>query len=231
MRFKDFDSRDYRMVDVRTGYAEWVDTYEQTVQDVMDLSLLDRLEVPSWSTTRRAVDLGCGTGRTGEWLRQRGAGAIDGVDLTPEMLDRARTRGTHDRIVEADVRDTGLPAETYDLAVASLLDEHMSSLEPLYREAARITETDGVFVLVAFHPHFIMLTGMPTHFTNADGESVAITTNLHLISHHVTAAGRTGWQLAEMSEGIVDDQWVAAKPKWENLRHHPVSVVFTWRKS
>lgn len=231
MQFEDFDSRGYRTVDVRTGYAGWVDTYDRTVQDVMDLSLLDRLEAPSWSTTRHSVDLGCGTGRTGEWLRERGVAEIDGVDLTPEMLARARVRGTHSRIVEADVRDTGLPAGAYDLAVASLLDEHMSALEPLYRETARITSDEAVFALVAFHPHFIMTTGMPTHYTNADGESIAITTNLHLISDHVTAAGRAGWQLVEMSEGVIDDEWVAAKPKWENLRNHPVSVVFAWRKA
>lgn len=38
----------------------------------------------------------------------------------------------------------------------------------------------GYFVVVTFHPHFIMSSGMPTHFTAADGEEVAIVTNVHL---------------------------------------------------
>ncbi|EFL24205.1 conserved hypothetical protein [Streptomyces himastatinicus ATCC 53653] len=66
----------------------------------MDLALLDELTDPRWTSVRRAADLGCGTGRTATWLRRNGVPAIDGVDLTPEMLDRARARGVHDRLIE-----------------------------------------------------------------------------------------------------------------------------------
>ena len=86
--FADFDVRGYRTVDVRTGYREWVPTYEDTVQDAKDIALLDDLRSVEW--TGRAADLGCGTGRTAAWLRAHGAGHIDGVDLTPEMLEVAR---------------------------------------------------------------------------------------------------------------------------------------------
>ena len=47
--FSDFDTRQYRTVDARTGYGEWVTTYERTVEDEMDIALLDRLTSPSWS--------------------------------------------------------------------------------------------------------------------------------------------------------------------------------------
>jgi hypothetical protein len=33
--FSEFDSRGYRTVDVRAGYAEWVARYDQTVEDAM----------------------------------------------------------------------------------------------------------------------------------------------------------------------------------------------------
>ena len=106
--FTDFDARGYRMVDARTGYGEWVTTYEGTVEDAMDIALLERLRTPRWATVREAADLGCGTGRTAAWLKQQGVGEIDGVDLTPEMLERARERGAHRRLIEADVSSTGL---------------------------------------------------------------------------------------------------------------------------
>src|ERR671916_45290 len=106
--FSDFDSRGYRTVDVRTGYGEWVPTYEDTVQDAMDIALLDELTQPDWPRVGRVADLGCGTGRTATWLRRHGVGPIDGVDLTPEMLAGARARSHHDRLVQADVADSGL---------------------------------------------------------------------------------------------------------------------------
>lgn len=225
-----FDTRGYRTVDVRTGYREWLPTYEQTVEDAMDLALLDELEDPRWSDVRRAADLACGTGRTGAWLKRRGVAAIDGVDLTPEMLAAARERGAHDRLVEGDVAETGLDGGAYDLVIASLVDEHLAELEPLYREAFRLAAPGGSWVLAGLHPHFIMTAGMPTHFRAANGEQLAIATHVHLLSEHVTAGLRAGWTLAELREGVVDDRWVALKPKWERFRDHPVSFAFAWRK-
>lgn len=228
--FADFDARGYRTVDVRTGYGQWVGHYEQTVEDVMDLDLLDKLAVPHWEELHRVVDLGCGTGRTAAWLRAHGVPHIDGVDLTPEMLAQAKTRGAHDHLVEADVTDTGLETGTYDLAIASLIDEHLADLGRFYEEAARLTRPGGLCIVVAYHPHFIMTAGMPTHFTADDGEDVAITTHLHLISDQINAALAAGWQLTEMHERLIDDEWLAVKPKWERFRNHPISAAYTWQK-
>src|SRR2546421_4123321 len=114
--FAAFDARGYRTVDVRSGYGEWVATYEQTVEDAMDLELLDALREVPWPAIRTAVDLGCGTGRTGAWLlRERGVRSIDGVDLTPEMLAVAESSGVYRRLAEADVSATGLASDAYDI--------------------------------------------------------------------------------------------------------------------
>jgi SAM-dependent methyltransferase len=230
VQFADFDSRGYPMVDVRTGYGQWVDTYEQTVEDAMDIAVLARLAVPDWAAVDRAADLGCGTGRTGAWLRAQGVRAVDGVDLTEPMLAVARAKGAHDRLVEADLAATGLPGAAYDLVISSLVDEHLADLGPLYREAWRLARPGGLCVLVGLHPYFIMAAGMPTHFTTAAGEDIAITTHIHLVSDHLTAGLTAGWQLAEMREAVVDDEWIALKPKWERLRSHPVSAAYVWRK-
>ena len=228
MRFANFDARGYRMVDVRSGYADWVDSYEDTVADEMDLALLDELTV-DWSSAQRAVDLGCGAGRTGTWLRRKGVSAVDGVDLTPEMLAIARARGAHDRLIEADVGGTGLSSGSYDLAISCLVDEHLDNLRPLYAEARRLVRAPAAFVVVTLHPHFIMHTGMPTHFRAADGEEVAIATTVHLVSDHVAAAHAAGWRLAEMRESVIDDRWVAVKPQLERYQGHPVSAAYVWR--
>jgi len=227
--FEDYDSRGYRTVGAREGYGAWVETYEDTVEDAMDIALLERLQVPDWSGVTRAADLGCGTGRTGAWLRAHGVAKIDGVDVTPEMLDRARARGAHDTLTEADVTGTGLDAGAYDLVVSSLVDEHLDDLAPFYAEAARLAAPGALFALVSFHPHFIISSGMPTHFRDAAGEEIAITTNVHLVSDHVCAGLAAGWQLAEMHERIVDDEWIALKPSWERHRGHPISAAYVWR--
>ena len=227
--FAPFDTRGYRTVDVRSGYGEWVDSYEDTVQDAMDIELLERLENVDWSG--EVADLGCGTGRTGAWLAQRGVDAIDGVDLTPEMLARARERGVYRELAEADVAASGLAGDAYDLVVTSLVDEHLADLRPLYAEAARIAKPGAAYVIVGYHPQFMMASGMPTHYDSASGEPVAIETHLHQLSDHVKAAHAAGWTLIEAEERLIDDTWVELKPKWERMRGTPIAFAFAWRRA
>jgi SAM-dependent methyltransferase len=229
-RFSDFDARGYPTVSVAAGYGEWVGTYERTVEDAMDVQLLEALTAVPWARIRRAADLGCGTGRTGRWLRGRGVASIDGVDITPEMLALAERTVVYDRLVLGNVWATGLEAEAYDLVTTCLVDEHLAELEPLYREAARLARPGGFHVLVGYHPQFIMAAGMPTHYHRSSGEAVAIETHLHLLSDHVGAGLDASWTLVEMRERLVDDEWVALKPGWAVYRGQPISFVMAWRR-
>lgn len=190
--FAPFDRRKYRTVGTREGYAQWAATYEETIKSDMDLWLLGEIQSVTWSAVERCADLGCGTGRTAAWLASKGVRMIDGVDATPEMLDQARKRGVIASFRLADVCATGLPAASYDLVTTCLVDEHLADLAPLYAEAARLARPGGAYVLVGFHPFFIMATGMPTHFQAADGEPVAIETHVHLLSDHAQAALAAG---------------------------------------
>ena len=226
--FADFDRRHYRIVDVATGYDGWAPTYEQTVLDRMDLALLDRLRRPAWPQLRRVADLGCGTGRTAAWLREHSTAQIEGIDVSEGMLLRARQRGVHTTLTHGHVCDTGFPSATFDLVISSLVDEHLPDLAPFYTEARRLAAPGGVFVLVSYHPQFMMVTGMPTHYTGSDGEPLAISTHLHTFSDHVTAGIAAGWQLAELTESAIDDAWIAAKPKCAHLRGHPFTMASVW---
>jgi SAM-dependent methyltransferase len=223
-----YDKRKYPIVEVREGYGEWVRTYEQTVQDEMDLRLLEGIRSVDWAAARSVLDLACGTGRIGAWLRARTAAEIDGVDITPEMLDEARKKGIYRALHSVEISRTGLPAEAYDLCIQSLADEHLPDLQPLYREAARVTKRDGIFVIVGFHPQFLMA-GVPTHFERATGEPVTIRSYVHLLSDHVKAAHAFGWSLREMDEGLIDETWLKKKPKWKVYHGLPISFSMVWR--
>ena len=96
--FARFDRRGYPTLPPREGYGEWAGTYEADVLDLMDLRLLERLRSVDWAGAVRALDLACGTGRGGVWLRGRGVRALDGIDLTPEMLAQARVKEVYDRL-------------------------------------------------------------------------------------------------------------------------------------
>lgn len=58
---------------------------------------------------RPVLDLGCGTGAAGVRLAELGITAIDGVDLSPEMLRVAADKGVYRRLVVADLTRPVLP--------------------------------------------------------------------------------------------------------------------------
>jgi SAM-dependent methyltransferase len=145
------------------------------------------------------------------------------------MLELARAKRVYRGLHVADVTDTRLAAGAYDLCIQSLADEHLPDLAPLYREVARLTAPGGTFVIVGYHPQFL-IAGVPTHFDRAPGRSITIRTYVHLLSHHVKAARAEGFALGEMDEGLVDDEWLAKKPKWDRYAGLPISFAMAWRR-
>jgi len=223
-----YDKRNYPVVDVQQGYGEWSHTYEQIVQDEMDLHLFNKVQTVDWQAQRLILDLACGTGRIGVWLRSQSDAIIDGIDITPEMIAKAQDKGVYRHFHHASILQTQLPAAAYDLCTQSLADEHLPDLQPLYQEVARVTKPKGYFVLVGFHPFFLM-TGMPTHYERASGEATTIRTYVHLLSDHVRAAHAVGWTLREMHERLIDDAWLQKKPKWKVHYGLPISFALVWQ--
>jgi SAM-dependent methyltransferase len=227
--FSRYDSRHYATVPVREGYAAWSRFYDAQMDGNLDLWLLERITGIEWSATRSAVDLACGTGRIGAWLAQRGIAAVDGVDLTPEMLSRARDRGVYRTLLEEDMRATSLPGGTAQVVVSCLAIGHVPDLAPAYAECDRLLEPGGHLVLIGYHP-FFLLEGVPTHFHDERQEAVAIRNHIHLISDHVAAGRARRWTLGEMHERLVDEAWVRDAPSWARHLYKPASFAMVWRK-
>src|SRR5688572_10820635 len=195
--------------------------------DRLDHPLLDRMAF-DWSG-KTVLDLACGTGRIGAWLRSCGAANVDGVDLTPAMLEQARAKKIYRRLELSDCTDTQLPEQTYDAVIQVLACEHLPSLEPLYFEASRLLNARGTFILLGYHPYF-MLRGVPTHFKRQNGENLAIRQWLHLASDHVKIALSAGFALRQMEENVVDEEWSAEHPNYAKHVGWPVTFAFRWSK-
>jgi SAM-dependent methyltransferase len=231
MDFSLFDRRRYPVVSAQAGYAEWAENYEDTVALGLDRPLLLRLTSVNWSQVQRAADLACGTGRTGVWLKQRGVQTVHGIDLTPQMLEQAAAKEAYEQLQIADVANTPLASSTYDLCMLVLADEHLAELAPVYREANRLLVPGGTFVLIGYHPFFLMQ-GLPTHYhRTSDQEAVTIQSYVHLFSEHFDAAQTAHLAVAEFRECVIDEEWLTTKPKWRDFLNWPVSFALVWKKS
>jgi len=91
------------------------------------------------------LDLGCGTGLAGAAFRQV-AKRLDGIDLSPSMVDRARRRGVYDRLSVGDVEAIPNGGERYDLIVAADTLVYLGDLSPVFAAAHRVLKPAGFFL-------------------------------------------------------------------------------------
>jgi SAM-dependent methyltransferase len=110
-----------------------------------------------------AIDVGCGTGRALQPLRDAVGpqGRVIGLDLTPQMLASARSKvqaGVQAGVqadkgcllVLADARRLPLGAATADAVFAAGLVNHLPDPAAGLAELARVTRPGGL--LIVFHP-------------------------------------------------------------------------------
>jgi SAM-dependent methyltransferase len=215
-------------VSPQTGYAEWADSYDDTVAEGLDRPLLNALQTIEWTKIRTVADLACGTGRIGVWLREHGVHHVDGVDITREMLQIADRKHVYRHLRLADVACSGLADSSYDLCTLVLADEHLAELAPVYREAERLLTNNGVFILIGYHP-FFLISGVPTHYHRRDKTPIAIECHIHLFSEHFQVGMDAGLKLTEFREQLIEEDWLRHKPKWREYLNTPVSFALVWR--
>jgi predicted TPR repeat methyltransferase len=92
------------------------------------------------------LDLGCGTGLAGA-VFQPLAARLDGVDLSPAMIEKARARGIYDDLVVADLETAlGTAGAFYDLILAADTLVYLGDLAAVFRGAAARLAPDGYFL-------------------------------------------------------------------------------------
>jgi len=139
--------------EARAFYRDWAASYDGDVfegQKVIGSDRIADLLAASMKDGRGAViDLGCGTGRVAARLTAHGFSVIDGLDLSPEMLQVARAKGLYRHLVAADLNQPlAIAAARYDAAVSAgtFTTGHVGA--GALGEVLRIVKPGGVIAIV-----------------------------------------------------------------------------------
>ncbi|MGE3150455.1 MAG: class I SAM-dependent methyltransferase [Pseudorhodoplanes sp.] len=121
---------------------------------------------------KRVVDLGCGFGWASRWMREQGAAAVLGLDLSANMLARAKAQ-TRDAAIEyrvADLEVLELPEASFDLAYSALAFHYVADFNRLARMIHRALRRQAFLVFTIEHPIF-MAAAHPRWRQDEDGRA------------------------------------------------------------
>jgi predicted TPR repeat methyltransferase len=143
-------------------YAKWAATYEsdfvanQGYQHPKIISEIFDDYIPS---VKKVIDIGTGTGLVGKYLTElRPEIVIDGIDISPEMLDEAHKKGIYRNLYERDLTKSLIDvAAPYDalITIGTFTHGHLGVevLDNLFP----LVSQDGYFVIAVnekyFHEH------------------------------------------------------------------------------
>lgn len=198
----------------------------------------------------RLLDLGCGFGWFCRWARDQGAAQVLGIDVSENMLARARTTTPDQAVtyVRADMERLDLPEAAFGLAYSSLALHYVEDLANLLTAVHRALVPGGHLIFSVEHPLFTAPT-RPGWLVDADGrrtwpvdsylvEGTRTTDWLTkgVIKQHRTLGTslnlllRQGFTISHVEEwGPTDDQ-IAAHPLLADERQRPAFLLVAARR-
>lgn len=136
---------------VETLFDQHAEAFEDILVEqlgyAVPMMVRQRLQTLELGPFKRMLDLGCGTGLTGEALRDM-VDDITGIDISENMVEIAHEKDVYETLYVAEVEDflEDNDDEAFDLVTATDVLPYLGALEPLFFGAAENMASGGIFV-------------------------------------------------------------------------------------
>jgi SAM-dependent methyltransferase len=195
--------------DPLAGYGFWSPSYDEPGNPIIALE-----ETAMWSLIDKvppgaALDAACGTGRHARHLVPLGH-RVTGVDLTPEMLERARQAVPEAVFHQADLREIPADDGQFALIVCGLALAHVADLSSAIAELARVLAPGGHLIVSVLHPLQALL-GWHAPFQGDDGQRWFVREHPHTHADYLHAFDAAGLRVRRCIEPQLSAAEVAAK--------------------
>ncbi|MBK9254966.1 MAG: class I SAM-dependent methyltransferase [Saprospiraceae bacterium] len=192
-------------MDVKQVYNIWADQYDTNINKTRDLEAISLRTTLADIECDHCLEMGCGTGKNTEYLLTI-AKQVTAVDLSDEMLDRARQKIKSENVhfMQADItNDWTFVTKKYDLITFSLVLEHIESLHKIFKKVSHVIRQSGLVYIGELHP-FKQYTGTKARFDTETGQQTAPCFN-HNISDFTVSAKDNGFEILDINEYFDDN--------------------------
>src|SRR5450432_382264 len=174
-------SNNVKNMDIRKAYDTWASQYDTDNNKTRDLEAQALRASLANIPLDSVLEIGCGTGKNTEWLIEK-AKRVTAIDLSNEMLARARQKITSNRVQfkQADITAEWTFRESlYDLVSFSLVLEHIDQLDPTFKKASASLKPRGHIYIGELHP-FKQYGGTKARFDTEEGRQTVACFDHHL---------------------------------------------------
>lgn len=227
------------------AYALWAASYPPQAHNPLMLAeeraMLELL--PTDLRGRSVLDAGCGSGRYVIHALRRNARRVLGIDLSAEMLAKARGLGVGDGglgistfslsanhwFIQARLEDIPLRDRWAELTICGLTIGHIERLDSALAELRRVTRPGGTILCSDFHPIGHAL-GWRREFL-ADGKRYAVRHTPHLYADWQRACSSLGMRIMRVREPFLDPVDIPDGTRFDPAALRvPVALVFELRR-
>jgi Methylase involved in ubiquinone/menaquinone biosynthesis len=219
------------------AYSLWASSYPAHAHNpVMQAEERAMLRLtPSGLQGQTVLDAGCGSGRYMLHALRRGAARVIGVDISPQMLERAGTElvtfqsGAEVDLVQGSLTALPVPDGWANLTICGLVIGHLENLEQSLAELRRVTRPGGTLLCSDVHPIGHAL-GWLRDFKCGD-RHYAVRHTQHLYSHWHGACQTLGLGIEQVLEPMLDPSGIPDSAHFDRTALEvPVALVFQLRR-
>jgi len=137
---------------VRRAYKLWAPVYDQTFGVMVRAGRMQAVKHINASRTKRVLEVGVGTGLSLPYYRKDLE--VTGIDLSPEMLDKAEERVSNknlshvDDLLVMDASKLDFPDNSFDTVAAMFVITVVPNPEAVMKELQRVCAPGGEVLLV-----------------------------------------------------------------------------------
>jgi ubiquinone/menaquinone biosynthesis C-methylase UbiE len=172
---------------IRAVYADWAQSYDDDTLVGMGYvapAIAAEKLASEVSSSDRILDAGCGTGLVGKALDDQCDATIDGIDLSPEMLIQARTKGVYDTLGTADMtQQLAIDDNAYDgvISVGVFTSGHVGP--DAMNELVRVIKS-GAPAVITVHEKVWDKDGYADHLDKMEQDGIAKVRAIHEAPDH-----------------------------------------------
>ncbi|MEF3303547.1 class I SAM-dependent methyltransferase [Paenibacillus sp. GYB003] len=195
---------------------------------------------------KHVLDLGCGFGWHCRYARERQASSVTGVDISENMLQKAREM-TDDPLItyiKMPIEEIDFPDAHFDAVISSLSLHYVEPFESVCKKVYDCLKADGSFVFSVEHPIFTSLQGQDWYYDdrgnrlhwpvdNYQSEGVRETSFLtgneikyhRTISTYMNVLINAGFGITAVMEPAPSDAMLEAMPEMKDETRRPMFLI------